>query len=71
MMSRMIYNVIGASPSQDGIKRYLVQGYPTGRLSCTVETESTPDAALAQSWADQMNAGTDPEGVRIGMYADD
>ena len=66
-----IYHVISACPQSDGIKRYMVQGYPTGRTSCTVETESTPDRELAQNWADQMNAGKDPDGVRVGMFADD
>ena len=66
-----IYNVINASPAKDGVQRYMVQGYPTGRTSCTVETESTDDKALAQSWADTMNTGKNPEGVRVSMYADD
>lgn len=60
------YNVNSASPSSDGIERFLVRGYPTGRTSCTVETESTSDRELAQSWA-----GKDPAGVRVAMYADD
>lgn len=66
-----IYNVIGAAPSADKVQRYMVQGYPTGRTSCTVETQATTDKDEAQRWADEMNAGKDPAGVRIGMYADD
>ena len=66
-----VYNVISALPAPNGDQRWMVQGYPTGRTSWTVETESTSDRDQAQRWADSLNAGVDPVGVQIGMYADD
>lgn len=59
------YNVISAG---DG---WRVQGFPTGRTACTVETKATMDRAEAQRWADQMNDGKDPPEAKVCMYADD
>lgn len=68
-----IYNVVSAYQGPGKPSEFKVQGYPTGRTSCCVESESTPDRATAQAWADFMNAnaGKDPPGVHVAQYADD
>ena len=60
-----IYNVCGTEGP------FYVQGYPTGRTACTIETRRTDDRAEAEDWARRMNAGESPEEAQIAMYADD
>jgi len=60
------YNVIGSTE-----RGFYVQGYPTGRTACCVETKRTNDRAEAQGWADRMNAGESVPEAQSAMYADD